>query len=383
MCGVVRPGRRSRPSGLCTCRDLPALAGGDYLLDAVARDDRGNSLGWGTWAVSVAAQSTLNVTLTKRFISRDKPRPLRRRWAEGTALEGTYTATLQVWDSLDRLLHGRDQASGRRPSPVDVCQSRSAVRAALCRRTGPAKRRPYLASRTDLFVPRYTFTDFHNCLWGAWLPGYATRRIDRRLREGLGCDIMLCGGYGGSHKHGNYGHLAAGHPLLHQCRLRLARRGRTQSRTREAGGIQVGRRHPSRTETVRRCRDLLPGRTPRLERPGQDHRRRPGVVPRWLKPRYPDIAALNAAWGRQYASFDEVQPLLTKDFDPKQEPSLAPWLEWRLWNMAASWTSTAPVLGESRRAWGTMPGWAWRASSAAGTAILTAAWTLRPRATTA
>ena len=42
---------------------------------------------------------------------------------------------------------------------------------------------------------------------------------------------------------------------------------------------------------------------------------------------------LNAAWGRQYRSFDEVQPVLTKEFDPQQEPSLAPWLEWRLWNM--------------------------------------------------
>ena len=36
--------------------DLPALAGGDYLLDAIARDGQGNSLGWGTWVVSAEAQ---------------------------------------------------------------------------------------------------------------------------------------------------------------------------------------------------------------------------------------------------------------------------------------------------------------------------------------
>ena len=59
-------------------------------------------------------------------------------------------------------------------------------------------------------MPRWDFTDFHNCLWGGWLPPYVIDRTDRRLRENLGFDVMLCGGYGGTQRASNSLHLAAG-----------------------------------------------------------------------------------------------------------------------------------------------------------------------------
>ena len=78
--------------------ELPAFAGGDYLLDAIARDGHGNSLGWGCWVVSAAAQGSLNVRLDQEVYQPGSQR--RSPQKVGQAREGDYTATLQVWDAL-------------------------------------------------------------------------------------------------------------------------------------------------------------------------------------------------------------------------------------------------------------------------------------------
>jgi hypothetical protein len=345
---------------------LPALAVGEYLLDAIARDGRGNSLGWGTWIVSVAAQGALSVSLDKEVYQPGQPATITAQLGQlrGTAREShataqvpadNYSATLQVWDSLDRLLQeetkplvaGRAEWTFSNRDPLCVLHYADVQ----VRRNGA----PYLASRTDIFVPRFTFTDFHNCLWGGWLPGYATRRIDRRLREGMGCDVILCGGYGGTHKMGNYAHLASGVIPFY-----------TNVACVSPAEVEL---NPDRAK--REAVKSVEGMLPELKQFGgtviffQDERHGlsdPGKFTdeglasfrAWLKQRYPDIAALNAAWGRKCASFDEVKPMLTKEFDPQPcgatktgqapgirapEPvpfsgaSLAPWLEWRLWNM--------------------------------------------------
>ncbi|KPK58138.1 MAG: hypothetical protein AMK73_09460, partial [Planctomycetes bacterium SM23_32] len=49
----------------------------------------------------------------------------------------------------------------------------------------------------------------------------------------------------------------------------------------------------------------------------------------WLRERYGDVAALNAAWGTDYESFDAVEP-------PRDEPpvpNIAAWLDWRRANV--------------------------------------------------
>jgi hypothetical protein len=312
--------------------ELPALAGGDYLLDAIARDGQGRSLGWGTWIVSADAQATLRVVLDREVYQPGQPATITAEIA--SAPQGRYTATLQVWDALDRLLQEetRPLAAGRAhwtfPNRDPLCVLHYAdVR--VCR-----DGRPYLTSRTDLFVPRFTFPDFHNCLWGAWLPGYATRRIDRRLREAMGFDIMLCGGYGGTQTAGNYAHLAAGMIPFY-----------TNVACVSTADVEL---NPDRAK--QEVAKSVEGCLPELKRFGgaaiffQDERHGmedAGKVTEegltsfrgWLKQRYSAVAALNAAWGRQYGSFDEVKPLLTGQFDPRQESSLAPWLQWRLWNI--------------------------------------------------
>ena len=310
--------------------------------------------------MSAESQGTLNVSLDKDvyqpgqaatitvLVGQRQDTALESHATAGQIPEGNYTATLQVWDALDRLLLDETkplvagQAQWTFPNRDPLCVLHYAD--VQVRRNG----RLYLASRTDVFVPRYTFPDFHNCLWGAWLPGYATRRIDRRLREGMGFDIMLCAGYGGTHTVNNYGHLASGAIPFY-----------TNVAYVSPADVEL---NPDRAkqEAVK----SVEGTLPELKQFGgaviffQDERH--GMTDAgkltdeglaafrvWLKLRYPGIAELNAAWGRQYGSFDEVTPVLSKEFDLRpgraghtepepvsvSGPSLAPWLEWRLWNM--------------------------------------------------
>lgn len=320
------------PAGGAAEVKLPALAAGDYLLDAIARDGQGNSLGWGTAVLSAGADGLLEVSLDKEVY--EPKQPVTITAAVGQAPAGEYTATLQVWDSLDRLLQEETKplAGGKatwtfaNADPLCVLHYAEVQ----VKRNGA----PYLASRTDIFVPRFDFVDFRNSLWGAWLPTYATNRVDRRLREGLGCDVILCGGYGGSQRAGNYKHLTSG---IYPFYTNIAYVG--------PQGVETD---PVKTkaDTVKMLEDTLP----ELKQFGgavlffQDERH--GMTDAgkttdealasfraWLQGRYANIAALNAAWGRQYTSFDEVKPLLSKEFDPTKEASLAPWLEWRLWVM--------------------------------------------------
>lgn len=311
---------------------LPALADAQYLLDAIARDGRGNSLGFATFILAPPAPMDLGVSLDREVYQPGQPVTVTAQTGNGP--EGNYTATLQIWDALDRLLleetkpmpAGKAEFTFSNRDPLTVLHYAEV----LIKRNG----QPYLTQRLDIFVPRYTFTDFRNSLWGSWLPPYAVKRVDRRLREGLGCDVMLCGGYGGSHRFGNYKHLTSGCVPFYTNIAYLS--------------PQAVETAPDKTkaDTVA----MLEGALPELKQFGgavlffQDERHGmsdAGEVTEeaaasfraWLRGRYPDIQALNAVWGRDYASFDEVQPVLTKEFDYDKEISLAPWLEWRLWVM--------------------------------------------------
>ncbi|HEY3396938.1 MAG TPA: beta-galactosidase [Armatimonadota bacterium] len=321
------------PKGDVADVKLPALAGGQYLLDVIARDGQGGSVGWGTFVVVAEAQGMLGVSLDQESYRAAQPVTITAQLGEAPA-EGAYTATLQVRDALDRVLQEETK-----PLVAGKAQFTFANRDPLCvlhyadvqvKRDGA----PYLTSRTDIFVPVYTFPDFRNCLWGAWLPPYATKRIDRRLREGMGCDLILCGGYGGSQRVGNYAHLTSGitpfytnvGPLSPQDVERAPLKTKADSMKMVEGSLPELKTFGG---AVIFFNDERHGMTDA----GVVTPEALGAFQEWLKARYPSLEALNAAWGRQYASFEEVKPLLSKEFDPRQEQSLAPWLEWRLWVM--------------------------------------------------
>ncbi|MEA3365323.1 MAG: alpha-amylase family protein, partial [Candidatus Hydrogenedentes bacterium] len=51
---------------------------------------------------------------------------------------------------------------------------------------------------------------------------------------------------------------------------------------------------------------------------------------RWLRTRYPDIAALNAVWKTSYASFDDIKKPMLLDEAAKQTAGFAPWFDFRM-----------------------------------------------------
>ncbi|HEY3416976.1 MAG TPA: beta-galactosidase, partial [Armatimonadota bacterium] len=313
---------------------VPALPGGAYLLDTTARDAKGASLGWASFTLNVAVQGAVAVRLDQEVYQPGQPVVVT---AETDAVPpGTYTATLRVWDAQDRLLQEKSQpltdgkASWTFPNSDPLCVLHYAD--VEVQRNGV----PYLASRTDIFVPQYTFTDFRNCLWGGWIPYYATSRVDRRLRENLGFDVILCGGYGGTQRSGNYLHLTSG---IMPFYTNVAYVGPQSVETAPV---------KSKADTQK----MVEGSLDELKKFGgtaiffQDERHGMsdagkvteealGEFRNYLKTRYRDIGALNTAWGREYKDFAEVMPVLTKQFNPKEEKSIAPWLEWRLWVMSA------------------------------------------------
>lgn len=51
----------------------------------------------------------------------------------------------------------------------------------------------------------------------------------------------------------------------------------------------------------------------------------------WLRSRYPDLAALNAEWGADFASWDEVVPELTTEAMRRTDDNYASWSDFKAW----------------------------------------------------
>ena len=330
---------------------LPALAGGTYLLDAIARDAHGASLGWASFVLKIEAPAALRVLLDRETYAPGQPVRVTAR-TEGPPVMGC-SAELRVWDALGRLLlaeeqplvDGRAQWTYPNRDPLSVLHF-----AEVEVRRGAA---PWLSARAELFVPRWDFTDFHNCLWGGWLPPYAIDRIDRRLRENLGFDVMLCGGYGGTQRAGNFLHLAAGElpfytnvaavdpQAVEQAPLA------TKAATLESADGIGDELHKFGAAVVF-FQDERHGMT-------DSGKLTPEALTEfrtWLRPRYHDLDDLNRVWGSNFRNFDEVTPALTRSFDPRRQPSLAAWLEWRQWAAAAMVDIDRTVAARIRQAAG-------------------------------
>ena len=310
--------------------ELPALCAGNYLLDATTRDAEGNALGWGSFVLHVHAKGALTVKLDRDRYKFGEPV---RIAAEVDGLPpGALTARVWISDTLHRLIFEEGKKLDR--AAVEWTFPNADPLAVLhyvdveIRRDG----KPYLKSRTDLFVPRYQPDDFYCWLWPGSRPDYAVDRIFRRQREALGFNVIMGAGYGGTHKARNYRLLTTGcTPFLSNIAV-----------------IAPGKMEKAPVATRKKTLEMVEGSLDELRRFGgvafffQDerHGRGDSETPtgealaefrKYLKRQYEGIDALNRAWGRAFKTFDEVMPVLTKQFDAKKETSLAPWLDWRLW----------------------------------------------------
>ena len=313
-----------------TRANLPALAAGEYLLDAVVRDGDGGSLGWASFALRAQAEGAVELSLDKdRYLPGESAR-ITARVTDVPA--GGLSARVEVSDALDRVLFAADGAV-REGAVTWVYPNKQPLTVlhyvdVEVRRDGA----PYLRTRTDLFVPRYQPDDFTCWLWPGSRPTYAARRTFRRQREMLGFDVIMCAGYGGTHRAANYALLTSG-CLPFYSNIAPAR-------------PEDMEKEPLKTR--KKILDMVDNSLDELrsfgglafffqdERHGRGDCGEPtdealGQFRAWLAKRYSDVSELNRAWGRQFAGFEAVEPVLTNDFDGTKETSLSPWLEWRLW----------------------------------------------------
>ena len=245
---------------------------------------------------------------------------------------GVLSARLQVTDSLDRLLfdapavirNGRAEWTYPNRDPLAVVHSVE-VRVML-------DGKPYLAAREDLYVPRFTWDDYPNMLWPAEEPAYAIDRRHRRIREDMGVDFFLCGGCGGTLRELNRLSVASGaRPFYTNVASQIPVE---TERNPEMVRQRVHEEVEAACDEIRRngaCAVMFCDERHEMD---DSQKATPEALRKfrvWLRGRYTDIGALNRAWGRSFASFDDVMPTLTKEYDPAKETSFAPWLEWRLW----------------------------------------------------
>ena len=319
-----------RPAEERLAVELPGLAAGENLLDVTIRDRDGNSVGWGTFVVRAAAQGELHVRLDKdRYLPGE--RAVISAELKGAPLE-CVAARARVRDALGRLLFEQHVAivDGRAQWVFPNREPRAVLHVVDIEvlRSG----RPYLAARVDLFVPRYKPEDFTCWLWPGSRPAYAMDRIFRRQRETLGFDVIMCAGYGGTHRAANYGLLSTGclpfYSNIAPCPPLETEKDPGKARQKILAQVD---------DTLEELR--LHGGLALFfqdERHGRGDSKEPTAEAlvafrRYLEARYRDIGELNQAWGRSFGAFADVVPVLTEQFDANKETSLAPWLEWRLW----------------------------------------------------
>ena len=310
--------------------ELPSLAAAKYLLDIVTRDVDSNALGWASFALHVRAKGALTVTLDRDRYKIGEPARITAKIVG--VPPGALTGRVRISDALHRLVFEEEKKLAG--AAVEWVFPNADPLAVLHYVDVGIRRddEPYLKSRVDLFVPRYQPDDFYCWLWPGSRPDYVVDRVYRRQREALGFGVIMGGGYGGTHKARNYRLLTTGCiPFLSNVAV-----------------IAPEKMEKAPVETRRKTLEMVEGSLDELRRFGgvafffQDerHGRGDSETPteealaefhKYLKRQYRDIGALNKAWGRAFKSFDNVAPVLTKQFDAKKETSLAPWLDWRMW----------------------------------------------------
>lgn len=309
--------------------DLPAVAAGRYLFDAIVRDANGASLGWGSYVLEAVGEGTLAVGLDKPAYGKGQQVMVTAR--VGGVPAGKLTARLQVTDAHQRLLFDQAQpvqdgaAAFVFPNrqPLSVLQYADVT----VLRDG----QPVLADRVDIFTPDFTWPGFTNLLWPGGGPEYVLDRRYRKKRE-IGFGMILGGGYGGAHSAANYRIAASG---ARPCFTNVApihppnvEKHPVQERERTLADVaKVCEQLNQIGSTVIYFQDERHG----LEDSGEPTDEALAEFRKWLPSRYANIAALNKAWGSEFAGFDDVVPAMTKGWKADEHASLAPWLEWRFW----------------------------------------------------
>jgi len=298
----------------------PPLPDGRYAFDVVARTTAGATVNWASVEVAIVAPESLNLTTDKEIYREADIVHITGQAAD--LGKGVYTAKLEISDSLGRLLKTESvsvDANGEFTAQfpaTNLLASIHTIEAVLFRDKQPCAR----ASRT-VYCPRFGWDDFYNILWGN------AEQIEIN-RDWAGINCYLGAGWAG-HEHIASNSAKAGLPLLW---TNVAPQSPEQTQ-----------KEPDKSEVlydeqVRRVNGWLHrygavGVCFQDERHGfNDPEPNKECLRRfreWLPQQYGSLERLNASWETKFTSWEEVAPLLTKDFKPDQT-NLAPWLDFRL-----------------------------------------------------
>jgi hypothetical protein len=297
---------------------LPPLFNGEYFAQAIARDAHGRVLAWADQTLSVAAAAQLTVSTEREVYAVGDTVRIHARTS--ATLDGT--ATLSVRDAAGRVLARQTRAFA---PELQFEYPIAAARVAPHRVELEVTRgqTPLLRGDAAFYVPASRWDDYQNVLW----PMSRTAPTSRQLRDQAGFTALLDGDgseqvssfaahYGQQAARLNDGILAPA--LVQTAPLKAAAPKATFERS-----LDAARRFGALFWLLQDERHQVTDAGP----PDAEGLRR---FRAYLRKQYGSVAALNAAWGTRYASWDAIDPTLTEAVH-KGVKNLAPWVDFRLY----------------------------------------------------
>ncbi len=335
---------------------LPAMR--RHVVDVVARNDRGECVGFATTVIDPKPAHTIgDVALSPSKRTHPKAAPS-VELIDGGKLVCQTTVTPSAdgltlhWEVHD--CHGRLLARARSPVATD---GTSRAELALSRpvtvahtldvtlRSGDA---PLAVKRVPFAVPLpFAYDDFTILMWSYAGGDLTIRRENRRCYE-LGSDMMdLChmGGYSDQGAAREYALAARSGQRIVPYVTRIAGSEREDHTLVPGLFNQAWIKNQQRSITTS-CRQAAPYAPPAYTLGDENYlsrgRHEVEVSPEsiaafrgWLTRRYGTIDALNAAWHTNHTAFDAIQRPMLLDQAVKQTETFAPWFDFRRFMDAA------------------------------------------------
>jgi|GEM_PF-2562964 len=319
---------------------LPALAQGEYFLQAIARDPSGRVLTWGDQKLSVDGVERLTVSTDREIYKVGDTVRVSAQLQNSAEL----MASLTVRDATGRVLARQQRVfSGDVQFDYPISGALTAPhRATVEVSRGTA---PLVQSATPFFVPNTRWDDYENVLW----PMSRAVPTSRPLRDEAGVTAIFDSlgqdevssevAHFGQHI-GRMNDAAVDVGLVQTQPLTAAQAPKEMVRR----AIEVAKRYGSLLWVLQDERHQSADPGP----PDAEGVRR---YREYLRAQYGSLAALNKSWAARYGAWDEVQPTLTAAVQGGVS-NLAPWLDFRLYVADQAYQLDAQLAQEIRAALG-------------------------------
>ena len=296
---------------------LPALPEGKFWVDIIARDGKGASVGWGSAPLTVTSDAELLLATDKQSY----------RVGETVHLVGSLSkpapgrsAQVEIRDAAGRVVaSGPAQGQGKVTFDYQIADARVAPHTATV--TVFSGKNPLLREKIVFYVPNSEWTDYENILWPT-----SPAEMTESAREVAGITAVM----------GSWGEdriCKAGAPVgirgarmndgvIDPGTLQLDPAKAAEENQRLPEAIAAAQKYGAvcwAFQDERHC----------MSDPGMPNEEGLRRFRAYLQGQYKELAALNAAWGSNWGTWEEIKPTLTKDLTPGTK-NLASWVDFRL-----------------------------------------------------